>query len=349
MSSAADGAKGRRHTIRYEIMRLWLPVFLWAAAVGGGLAPAEAVAAEAAVVDRIVAVVNEDIVTQYDIEMLLRPMAESIKRQNLPLERERQTLAKLREEMLDNLINTKLTEQEVKRYKIAVTDEEIENHIRQVKQRRSLTDESLKAGLAQEGLTLEEYRKEVKLQIQRSKLVNREVRSKVVITQADIKDYYEKNRLKYGGGKQYYLWNLFVKLPSNPVPADLQAAKELLQEALAEVNRGRSFEELVRRNADGAKGIQGAELGLFRIDELTPQLRDAVQDMKPGQVSAIVESDFGYQVVYVQQINETAGKPMAQVEAEIQEILFRERVDSRFAAWLDDLRKHSHIKIMGAP
>lgn len=329
-------------------MRWWLPVFLWAVAVGGGLAPVEAAAADG-VVDRIVAVVNEDIITLYDIEMLLRPMAQNVKSQGLPPERERQTLGKLREEMLDNLINTKLTEQEVKRYKIAVTDEEVENHIRQVKQRRSLSDENLKAGLAQEGLTLEEYRKEVKLQIQRSKLVNREVRSKVVITQADIQDYYEKNKSKYGSGKQYYLWNLFVKLPPHPIPADRQAAKALLQEALAEVNRGRSFEEMVRRTADGAKGIQGSELGLFRVEELTPQLRDAIQGMKPGQVSAIVESDFGYQVVYVQQINETAGKPMVQVEAEIQEMLFRERVDSRFASWLADLRKRSHIKIMGAP
>ena len=349
MTPAGDGAKGRRDTMRHAIMRWWPAVFLWAVAVGGGLAPVEAAAAEAAVVDRIVAVVNEDIVTLYDIDMLLRPMAQDIQRQNLPPERERQTLARLREEILDNLINTKLTEQEVKRYKIAVTDEEIESHIRQVKQRRGLTDENLKAGLAQEGLTLEEYRKEVKLQIQRSKLVNREVRSKVVITQADIKDYYEKNKSKYGGGKQYYLWNLFVKLPPRPAPADRQAAKALLQEALAEVKRGRSFEEQVRLTADGAKGIQGSELGLFRLEELTPQLRDAVQGMRPGEVSAVVESDFGYQVVYVQQINDTAGKSMAQVEAEIQEILFRERVDSRFAAWLADLRKNSHIKIMGAP
>jgi peptidyl-prolyl cis-trans isomerase SurA len=349
VSPAADGAKGRRHTMRYAIMKWWLPVFLWAVSVGGGLAPAAAAAADAAVVDRIVAVVNEDVVTLYDIELLLRPMAQDLKRQGLPPERERQALARLREEMLNNLIDTKLTEQEVKRYKIAVAEEEVDNHIRQLKQRRSLTDESLKAGLAQEGLTLEEYRKEVKLQIQRSKLVNREVRSKVVITQAEIKDYYEKNKTKYGGGKQYYLWNLFVKLPSNPTPAEGQAAKALLQEALAEVNRGRPFEELVRLTADGAKGIQGAELGLFRIDELTSQLRDVVQGMKPGQVSGIVESDFGYQVVYVQQINETAGKPMAQVEEEIQDILFRERVDSRFAAWLADLRKRSHVKIMGAP
>jgi peptidyl-prolyl cis-trans isomerase SurA len=313
------------------------------------LSPAESAAAEAAVVDRIVAVVNEDIVTLYDIETLLRPMVQNMKKQGLPPERERQAIANLREELLNNMIEAKLTEQEIKRYTISVTEEEIDSHIRQFKQRRSLSDEDLKAGLAQEGLTLDEYRKQVKLQIQRTKLVNREVRSKVVIGQEEIRNYYEKNKSKYGGGTQYYLWNLFIRLPVRATPEDQQAAQAVLQETLAQVKQGRSFEDLVRQSADGAKGIQGTELGLFRLEELTPQLRDVVRGLKSGQVSTIVESDFGYQILYVQQVSETAAKPMAQVESEIQDLLFREYVDSRFNAWLADLRKRSHIKIMAAP
>jgi peptidyl-prolyl cis-trans isomerase SurA len=330
-------------------MKLWSLFSLVSLSAAGGLMPAQAIAAEAAVVDRIVAVVNEDIITQYDIEALLRPMLANLKAQGLAPERERQAAANLHSEVLDNLINTKLTEQEVKRYKITVTEEEVENHLRQIKQRRSLTDESLQALLAQEGLTLAEYRKEVKLQIQRTKLVNREVKSKVVITQEEIKNYYEKNRSKYGGGTQYYLWNLFVKLPPNPAPADRQTAQALLGEALEELKRGRSFEELARLTAEGVKGIQGSELGLFRADELTAQLREVVRGMKPGQVSPIVESDFGYQVVYVQKAMDTPAKAVEKAESEIQEILFRERVDSRFNSWLADLRKRSHIKLMGTP
>jgi parvulin-like peptidyl-prolyl isomerase len=115
------------------------------------------------------------------------------------------------------------------------------------------------------------------------------------------------------------------------------------------MKQGRSFEDIVRRSADGAKGLQGTELGLFRLEELTPQLRDVVRSLKSGQVSPIVASDFGYQILYVQQLKETAAKPMAQVEAEIQDVLFREYVDSRFTNWLADLRKRSHIKIMAAP
>ena len=313
------------------------------------LSPAESAAAEAAVVDRIVAVVNEDIVTLYDIETLLRPMVQNMKKQGLPPERERQTIANLREELLNNLIEAKLTEQEIKRYNIVVAEEEIDSHIRQFKQRRSLSDEDLKAGLAQEGLTLDEYRKQVKLQIQRTKLVNREVRSKVVIGQEEIRNYYEKNKSKYGGGTQYYLWNLFVRLPARATPEDRQAAQAVLQEVLSQVKQGRPFEDLVRQSADGTKGLQGTELGLFRLEELTPQLRDVVRGLKTGQVSPIVESDFGYQMLYVQQVRETAAKPMTQVESEIQDLLFREYVDSRFNAWLADLRKRSHIKIMAAP
>jgi len=330
-------------------MKFWSLFFLVGVAAAGCLAPAQAIAAEAAVVDRIVAVVNEDIITLYDIETVLRPMVNNLKAQGLSPERDRQVVANLRSEMLDNLINTKLTEQEVKRYKITVTEEEIDNHLRQFKQRKSLTDDNFRALLAQEGMTIEEYRKEVRLQIQRTKLVNREVRSKVVITQAEIKDYYEKNRSKYGGGTQYYLWNLFVKLPPNPIPAERQTAQALLGEALQELKRGRSFEELARLTAEGTKGIQGSELGLFRADELTPQLREVVRGMKPGQVSPVVESDFGYQVVYVQRVQDTAAKPLDQVESEIQDILFRERVDSRFTSWLADLRKRSVIKIMDTP
>ena len=305
-----------------------------------------AMAAGSETVDRIVAVVNEDIITQYDVDQVMRPMIQNMHSQGMPPDRERQAIARMRGDVLNNLIDGKITEQEVKRYKIAVTDEEVENYIKQFKERRSLTDENLKAMLTQEGMTMEEYRKEVRLQLQRTRLVNREVRSKVVITQDEIRKYYDKNKQKYGGSTQYYLWNLFVKLPPGAKSAEVDAAKGLLVNVESELKAGRSFEDVARAHADGEGGIEGADLGWFRLDELTPQLRDAVQDLKPGQTSPPVASDFGYQIVYVQKIEESASKPLSQVESEIQDILFREYVDTRFNAWISDLRKRSHIRIV---
>jgi peptidyl-prolyl cis-trans isomerase SurA len=311
------------------------------------LSPCAVSGAGTETVDRIVAVVNEDIVTWYDVEQAMRPMIQNLRSQGMSPDRERQALARMREDVVNNLIDAKLTEQEIKRYKILVTDEEVEAYIRQFKERRALTDENLKAMLAQEGMTPEEYRKEIRLQLQRTKLVNREVRSKVVITQDEIKRYYEKNKQKYGGSTQYYLWNLFVKLPPGGGSSDRAEARERLGRAKAELDSGRPFEDFARAHANGEQGIEGADLGWFRPDELTPQLRDAVRPLKAGQYSTVVETDFGSQIVYIQRVEETSGKPLPQVEPEIQDILFREVVDSRFSNWISELRKRSHIKVLG--
>jgi peptidyl-prolyl cis-trans isomerase SurA len=331
---------------RDEPMKTCLTVIAcWAALVGWAAAP-PAFAAEAAVIDRIVAVVNEDIISQYDIETLYRPLAENIKTQRMPPEMEKQALERLRGEILENLIETKLTDQEIKRYSITVKDEEIDNYIRQIKEKRSLSDQGLQNMLASQGMTMEEYRKEIKAQIQRSRLVNREVKSKVVITAEEIKTYYERNRATYGGGKKYHLWNLLVKLPRNPSPSEKQNAEAILKEAQEEIKKGRSFQDLTRIATNESRGVMGSDLGFFRAEELTPQLRDAVKAMKPGDVSPMVETEFGYQLIYVEEIQDSPARPMAEVEAEIQDVLYREYVEDRFRSWLSELRQRSAIRII---
>jgi len=144
------------------------------------------------------------------------------------------------------------------------------------------------------------------------------------------------------------LWNLFVKFPRNALVSERQEAQAPLQAALAEIKQGRSFEEIARASGAGAGGLQGSDLGFFRAEELTPELREVVKNMAVGAVSPIVESEFGCQVVFVQQVAETAGRPLSEVEPEIHETLYREIVDGKIKAWLTELRRRSHIKIMDA-
>lgn len=319
----------------------------WAVGLVLVLACGAAWAAEAAVVDRIVAVVNEEIITQYDVETALRPMAEAVRREKLPPDQERRTLDNLRRDLIETLIENKLTEQEVKRYKITVGEEEINAYIQQIRQRRSLSEPELQAALAAQGMTMEEYRKEVRSQIQRTKLVNREVRAKVVITREDIQAYYDRHRDKFGGAKKVHLWNLMVRLPRGAGPDERAKARATLEEVLAGIKPGRDFEEAARRYADGSRGIQGSDLGLFRIEELTPELREVVRRLKPGEFSRPIETDLGIQSVYLEEAVDAPARPLAEVENEIQETLYREFVDGKFKSWLADLRKRSVVKILG--
>ncbi|MEJ5359764.1 MAG: SurA N-terminal domain-containing protein [Desulfobacterales bacterium] len=328
---------------------LWMCCGLLAAWRGGDLPLCQA--AQATLVDRIVAVVNDDIITLQDLEAEMRPFLKNLQARRLPPDAERQAIAGLRREVLDNLIHARLTQQEIQRQKITVTEAEVDRQILQMRENRSLSEEELRRQLGEEGLTWEEYRRQVKQQIERSRLLTREVRSKVVITRKEIEEYYEKNRARYGGGTQVHLWNLYVRLAPDADAAAREAARRLLEEARAEAASGRrAFEEIVHRAAaDRGIQIQGGDLGFLRLESLTPALREAVRTMKAGEVSPVVASEFGYQVVYVQEMREEGGRPLAEVEAEIQETLYREVLDRRFEAWLADLRKRAHIRIVAEP
>ncbi len=303
-------------------------------------------AEKAVVVDRIVAVVNSDIITLFDLEQALQPYAQNIKALRYPPEKERQMLFQVRKDLLDQLINTKLADQEIKRNQIAVSEQEIDGAIERLKDSRSITDEQLREGLAQQGMTMEEYRQEIKEQILRSKLINREVKSKIVITKEDIKAYYDSHREKYAGEKKYHLWNIFAKLPPDATTEEKQAVRQQMQSIYDRLVQGESFETLVQQLSDANGAVHGTDLGLFRPHELSRQLQAVVKQMKVGDFSRMLETDFGFQIIYVQNIQETPAKPLEEVEAEIHQLLYDEFVNNKYQQWLEALRQQALIKIV---
>ena len=92
--------------------------------------------------------------------------------------------------------------------------------------------------------------------------------------------------------------------------------------------------------------IQGTDLGLYRIDELSSELQTVVGALKANEFSEILETNFGYQIIYVQKIQDTASKPREAVESEIRQLLYDEFVDNKYQDWLEDLRARSHIRII---
>ncbi|MGD2185891.1 MAG: SurA N-terminal domain-containing protein [Desulfobacterales bacterium] len=320
--------------------------FLWGFIFNIGVFPFRVLAADAVVVDRIVAVVNEDLITLYDLNKTFEPYEENIKALEYAPEKERETLFKLRTDLLNRLIDRKLTDQIIKKNNIEVSEKEIDTALERLKEARSLTDEDLRAGLSRQGITLEEYRKNIKQQLLRTKLVNREIKSKIVITEKDIKNYYDAHREKYAGETKYHIWNIFIKLPKFADESAKSTAFEKMESVITKLKQGRTFESLAADDSDSPMAPKGADLGLYRLNELSSQLRKVVVDMKAGDFSPIIETDFGYQIIYVQKIVKTDAKLLAEVKSEIQEILYNEAVDNRFKAWLEELRKGAHIKII---
>jgi len=336
--------------IAYRCLAKTLPALPFAllvtTIVAAGPISANLWAQESEVVDRIVAVVNNEIITLYDLNRAFAPYAKNIKALAYPPEKERQTLFQVRQDVLKQLIDSMVADQQVRRDKITVSQQEINNAIERFKEARRFTDEQLRLGLESQGLTMEEYRKQIEEQILRSKLVNREVKSKIVITKEDIKEYYESHREKYAGEKKYYLWNLYIKVSSESSSSERSNARSQMEAVLVKLNQGQSFESLVDEIKKSSFAVQGTDLGLYRLKELSEQLRQVVEKMDAGEYSAVLDTNFGYQIIYVQKIEDSQDQPLAAVESEIEEKLYKELVDNKYQEWLEQLRARSHIRII---
>ena len=294
------------------------------------------------VIDRIVAVVNNDIITLYDLNRAFKPYEANIKALGYPPDKERATLFQVRSDILNQLIDSRLTDQKIKRDQISVSQNEIDIVTERIKEARSITDEQLREGLAAQGLTMEEYRKELESQILRTKLVNREVKSKIVITQEDIQSYFDSHAEEYASDRKYYLWNLFIKA-SGPEKTE---AFRLMSDTERKLKQGSSFESLVKELNEAGSPVKGTDLGLYRREELSEELREVVAKLKAGEFSGVLDTNFGYQIIYVQKIQSTAATAFETAQAEIQQKLYDEFVDNRYHDWLEDLRARSHIRII---
>lgn len=305
-----------------------------------------ALAEETALVDRIVAVVNDEIITLYDLNQKFEPYANNIKALRYSAEQERQMLFKVRSDLLSSLVDSKLADQEIKKNNIAVTEAEIDSTIERIKTARSFTDEDIRAGLAEQGLTMEDYRKELKEQLLRSRLVTLEVKSKIVITDENVQDYYDRHIEKYRDAKKYHLWNIYITIPEFADDSGRRSAHQKMESILSKLKQGVPFQKLVTDDYTASLEAKGGDLGMFLVKELSPQLQSTVENMKAGEFSSILETGSGYQILFVEKIIESASKSIDEVRREIEDILYKELVDNKYQDWLQELRKRSHIKII---
>ncbi len=298
------------------------------------------------VIDRIVAVVNEDIILLSELRKRMEPYARRILQQEFDQEKTRKMIFKTREEMLNRMVDEKLTDQEIKRKDIQVDEAQIDNTIERIKASNAFTDEDLRRFLEQEQKTMEEYRENLKDQILRARLVNYQVKSKIVITDEEIRTYYDSHPEIYGGRLHYHLKNILMRVPEFSTDAEKQAIQKQMQMIRSRIEAGESFGDLARTYSQSPAAEEGGDLGEFVKESLSPQIQAALDGLEPDQATTVLDTDQGFQLFYVKAINRSEGKPLESVREDIHQKLFAEVVDKKFLSWLEDLRSGSHIKII---
>jgi peptidyl-prolyl cis-trans isomerase SurA len=288
----------------------------------------------AEVVDRIVAEVNNDIITMSE----LQNMAKTIEAQ-AGIKPKGPDEKKMQRDMLEALIDRKLAKAEAKRRGIAVSDKEIDAAMAQFKQRNNIPDdETFAKGLAQAGLSVKEFKQQLADQMTQERLLVVVVGTKVSVSDTEVRRLYDQ-RFK-AGGTQVHIVTLRMPFPPGATEAQKEEIKHKAETILAGVKRGESLAE-----AAGKFSLKTSDVGFVSQGDLDPRLADYLSNLKPKDVAPILTQE-GIQLMQVMGRRSGEARPFEEAAPEIRRILQQQEMEKYFADWVKTLREKAHIRVM---
>jgi peptidyl-prolyl cis-trans isomerase SurA len=289
--------------------------------------------------NRIVAIVNDEIITFHELEKAKKGF-------KLP-EMGKEGQEEFQKQLLFQLIDQKLIDRQIKRLGVKIIPEDIDKAVARIKEDQGLkSSEDFSNALIRQGLSESEFRNKVKEQILRFRLISQEIGSKIIIPENLVREYYEKNKSKFQITEGVQLALIMLPFSDKTPPEERIRLKKLIEEIHDRLIKGEDFAELARKFSQDASASQGGNLGVFVLEEIDPSLRNVITTLKPGEFSSALQSAEGWQIVKV--IDFKGGKEFsyAEVKDRIQDQLFQEEVDKRFSQWLQKIKDRSYIQVL---
>jgi len=287
--------------------------------------------ARAEVLNRVVAVVNDDMITSYQLEQRLAALPEG----------KRDESAKA---VLEGMVEELLLQQRAKEIGVDVSDAEIDAAISDIQVQNRLTLEQLEQALQGQGLTLAAYRENLRSEILRYKLLGREVKAKADVTTQELRNYYEEHREDYLLPPTVSLGVINVNVPAEASSEGVQLLHAKAEKVRGQLEESVNFEELldqVKKDPD----LDGSALGAIAEKELSPQFADAVRNLPVGGVSDILQTPAGLALLKVLDRSEARARPFDEVRDEIETVVKERKTEELFDAWKKGLRKEAQIDI----
>ena len=294
--------------------------------------------------NRVVAIVNDEVVTLYELDTMIQLLTGTPSAQLK--NKSEEIYIKTRQKVLDDLVDQKIVLEKIKELKIEVTAKEVDQAIERVKADNQLTQEDLLAELKEQGSNYESYRESIKEELERIQLINYEVKSKIILREEEIEEYYNTHRDEFTSEGRVRLALIFLKQKD---PADKNEARALYQKAqdiLSMIKDGKNFANLARKFSNGPGASEGGDLGVFRMSQLNPEMAEIIKDLSAGEVSNPIIRPYGIKIIKVEEKDGGGEKSLEQVRNAIQTILYRKELDKKYSAWIKELRKKAYIKII---
>jgi len=301
-----------------------------------GVACLAATAAHAAILNRILATVDGKPLTLYELKVFA---ADNIQA--------RQLGSKDPSALLELLITTHLIDLEIQAKGISISDTDVDRYIEQVRQQNQLSQGQLEEALRQQGLDAKTYRAQIRDEMQRAQLINREIRGKVNVTPEEVERYYEAHLSEYAKDPEVTVSHIMLRLAANAPADEVERVEARAAEIHARLDKGESFEDAARQYSEDPAAESGGKLGTFKEGSMLDALDKATRDLKVGEYSEPVRSEVGVHIVRLDERSTATHQPLAGLADDIKERLYNQALEERYKRWLtDDLRQRHHVEIL---
>jgi peptidyl-prolyl cis-trans isomerase SurA len=292
------------------------------------------------VTDRVLAIVNNDAITLSEIQEAIAIYRHENR------DRTTENPDQLVQQFLTRLIDSRLQVQEAEREKIVIEEAEIDEELAdRLKKMNMKSREEFEAALKAQGIPMAAIRKRIADELRRGRIVSRKVRLRVSVTEEEVTQYLEANRAKLETGLAYHARHILIQPETGADDAAWENARikaDLLRSQLLE---GADFAELAKQYSRDASARDGGDLGTLKRGELAQDIETQILRLAPGQISLPYRSALGYHIFRLESKETLEGEGLGRVRAQIREILFREKFDTRLDAWLREIKQRAVIDV----
>jgi len=308
-----------------------IPAFVLAVFLAG--------AAYAEVIDKVIVVVNDEVITQREFNRAFAPVEQSYA-QHFQGEELKQKLEQARQGLMDQLINTKVAISYAKKAKVEIDDEELQTRINNVRSYYPTEEDFLKE-LKNKGTNYTEFEKDVRDQMLAQQIVEKEVASTIVITPGDIRDLYEKNKASLVAPDAVKVRTIMVRKTG---PGKEKEDKLRIETIVQELNGGRDFALVAEEMSEGPFAEKGGDMGYIVKGQTLPEIEKVVFSLKKGEYSEPVETQMGYHIFLAEEMQSARQLELAEVSEFLREQLYRKRFEESLMKWMDEKRKNAYIE-----
>lgn len=300
--------------------------------------------ARSEIADKIIAVVNDEIITQNEFNTAFEPFLKRIDDTYKGSDKEaviRQTKAALLQRFIDDL----LIEQAAKKAGTSIKEEEIMEVLRDSLARQNIRMEDFLKKTESEGRSLENVKNEVRGQMMRTRLMRREIKSKIMISDQEIGEYYNRHRDEYEGKEAVRIKQILLLIPKNADEETKAGIRNEAQQILKRAASGEPFDQLAMKYSQGPEAQQGGDIGFIEKGVTIPEVEKLAFSLPLEQISSVIESSLGFHIIKVIDKRGAGLKKIESVREEIKTKLEDEKLDKKYDEWISTVRKKSYIEI----